>query len=211
MVKRILQNWLFNNFSAQFMKYLPLLIFLLIFNRAFPQPFQFYREKLDFSITQDEFMLDGLYMFRNNSADTVHSFLLYPFPQTPGLGEVTSVEVNSVYPKFSGKALTGFNQKAARFRVLIYPKDTAVVHVIYKQQIPNQNAEYILTSTQAWNRPLKRADFTLTIPMDTRIDSLSYDADSLLFTGGKVKYKWRFTDFMPERNFFVSFQKIHKK
>ncbi len=189
-----------------------LFLFFIITNSnlVFSQPFQFYHEKLDFSISQNEFKLDGLYMFRNTSDDTVRSFLLYPFPQTPGLGEVTMVDVNPVYPQFEEKALAGFNQKAARFRVLIYPHDTAVVRVIYKQTAPNKKAEYILTSTQAWNRPLEQADFTLTIPFDTIIDSLSYDADSLLFSKGKVIYKWNLTDFMPEHNFFVSYKKIQR-
>ncbi|MCB0805235.1 MAG: hypothetical protein KDC05_05505, partial [Bacteroidales bacterium] len=107
------------------MKYLVFSVFVWISYPAVAQPFQFYREKLDFSIQSELFELNGLYMFRNNTNDTVHSFLLYPFPQTAGLGEVTDISVDPVYPFFDESALAGFNQKAARFRVLIYPKDTA--------------------------------------------------------------------------------------
>jgi hypothetical protein len=136
--------------------------------------------------------------------------MLYPFPQNTELGNVTSVVGSSVYPEKDPNVIKSFNQKAAHFRLKIHPYDTAVIHIIYKQEIKNNMAEYILTSTQAWNKPLEKADFTLKIPINIKIDSLSYNADSLCCFKDYFLYKWYFKDFMPDRNFYVSFSRIKK-
>ncbi len=172
------------------------------------QNLQFFGEKLDFNMSTNEFTVDGLYYFRNTTPDTIRQYMLYPFPQNPELGDIISIKGHSIYPEMKGSVIINFDQKAARFRLMIYPYDTAVVKIIYKQTITTNKAEYILTSTKAWNRPLEQADFTLSIPFDSRVDSLSYDADSLILSEDHILYKWYFRDFMPPKNFFVSFSKI---
>jgi hypothetical protein len=190
------------------MKIVLILIFFLISLVSFSQGIQFYQEKLDFEITDSVFTVEGTYYFRNTTNDTIRQFMLYPFPENSELGEVISVKGNAVYPNKSLEVIKGFNQKAAHFRLVIFPKDSAITHIVYKQKITNQKAEYILTSTKAWNRPLEKADFSLKIPMDSRIDSLSYNADSLCCSKEYLMYKWQFEDFMPDRNFYVSFSKV---
>ena len=133
----------------------------------------------------------------------------YPFPQNPELGKVKSVEGNSVYPEMKAPVVVNFDQKAARFRLKVFPFDTAVVRISYVQLIPNHKAKYILTSTKAWKKPLEKADFTLKIPIDIKIDSLSFDADSLLFFKDYLLYKWEFKDFMPDKNFTVFFSELN--
>ncbi|MCB2219583.1 MAG: hypothetical protein KQI35_04245 [Bacteroidetes bacterium] len=192
------------------MRYILLVLFLQIIGFSYSQGLQFYKEKLDFTLRFDEFNLDGYYFFYNQSPDTIKQFILYPFPQSSGLGEITTISIKSLYPGIDSSVLVNFNQKAAGFRVKVYPLDSAVIHVNYIQTVPHRKAEYILTTTQEWNRPLAKADFTLSIPFNLKVDSLSYDADSLFFSSGKVIYKWNFTNFKPDRNFFVSFSKIEK-
>ena len=184
-------------------------LFFQLFS-VFCQKLHFEKEKLDFSMSESEFKLEGFYCFKNHSTDTIRQFLLYPFPQSQGLGEILSISVNAQYPRYDTMILANFNQKAASFKLMIYPNDSAIIHVIYIQSVPNCKAEYVLTSTKAWNQPLEQADFTLTIPFNSRVDSLSYDADSLLLSVESAVYKWHFREFMPNRNFFVSFSKIEK-
>lgn len=186
------------------------LLFFLIVGAifGFSQNIQFYQEKLDFTISENEFTVDGIYYFRNTTSDTIKQFMVYPFLQTEDLGEITSVEAITVYPLIKTPTLVNFDQKAARLRLKILPNDTALVHIIYHQTITNQKAEYILTSTKAWNRPLEIADFTLSLPISLKVDSLSYNADSLLFRDGRLIYKFHFEDFMPDRNFCVFFSEI---
>jgi hypothetical protein len=50
----------------------------------------------------------------------------------------------------------------------------------------------------------------MSLPMNLKIDSLSYDADEMLFSDEGLMYTWRFNEFMPQRNFFVSFSKINQ-
>jgi len=186
-----------------------LFTFLFLFSTlSFSQDLQFVKEKIDFEISECEFVVDAVYYFRNNSSDTIKQYMRYPFPENTELGEVKSVVGSAVYPEKDLDVIKNFNQKAAHFRLKIYPEDTAVTHIVYKQEIINQKAEYILTSTKAWNKPLEKADFTLKVPMDIKIDSLSYNADSLCCTKDYLLYKWYFKDFMPDRNFYVSFSKV---
>ena len=190
------------------MKQLLALLLLCINLISFSQGIQFYREKLDFDISDSVFTVDGIYYFSNTTHDTIKQYMLYPFPEDEELGEVFSVEGNAIYPNKNLEVIKGFNQKAAHFRLIIYPNDTAVTHIIYKQKITHQKAEYVLTSTKAWNRPLENAEFSIKIPMDTRIDSLSYNADSLCCSKDYLMYKWYFKNLMPEHNFYVSFSKL---
>jgi hypothetical protein len=192
------------------MKKLLSLLLLLSSSLSFAQGLQFVKEKIDFEITESEFIVDAVYYFKNTSPDTIKQYMLYPFPQNPELGEIISVKGSAVYPEKDLDVIRNFNQKAAHFRLKIYPEDTALTHIVYKQQITNQKAEYILTSTKAWNKPLEKADFTLKIPINIKIDSLSYNADSLCCTKEYLLYKWYFIDFMPDRNFYVSFSEIEK-
>jgi hypothetical protein len=190
------------------MKHLMAGVILILSFSAFSQKLQFQKEKLDFSITENKFKLDGLYFFKNLSEDTIKQFILYPFPQSPGLGEVVSIKIEEIYPKADTTVMVNFNQKAACFRLKVNPNDSAIIHIIYMQSVPEHQTEYILTTTRNWKQPLEQAKFRLFIPIDTKIDSLSYDADSLLIVGNQLVYKWYFRDFMPDRNFFVSFSKI---
>lgn len=177
---------------------------------SFSQSLQFVKENLNFEITESEFTVDGIYYFRNTTIDTIRQYLVYPFPQNSELGEVTSVIGSAVYPEKDLDIVKNFNQKAAHFRLKVYPGDTAVTHIVYKQEIRENQAEYILTSTKAWNKPLEKADFTLKVPIHIKIDSLSYNADSLCCNKDFYLYKWYFKDFMPDRNFYVSFSLIEK-
>jgi hypothetical protein len=190
------------------MKYILFIVLFLVSSLSFSQNLQFFKEKLNFNITKTDFTVDGLYYFRNTTTDTIKQYLSYPFSQISGLEDVISVEANSVYPEMKAPALVNFDQKAARFRLKVLPFDTAVVRISYVQSIPNNKAEYILTSTKAWDKPLEKAYFTLKLPINHKVDSLSYDADSLLIRDGYLLYKFYFKDFMPKRNFYVSFSRI---
>ncbi len=73
------------------MKYL-LSVFLCLYGYlSFSQSLEFVKEKLDFEITETEFTVDGIYYFKNTSPDTIKQYMLYPFPENPELGQVTSV------------------------------------------------------------------------------------------------------------------------
>lgn len=187
------------------------ILFILLFlysTMSFTQKLQFYKEKLDFEISKDEFKLDGLYFFRNNSDDTLRQYLLYPFPQNPNLGEIIYVDGSSVYPKKDDDIIKSYNQKAAYFRLKVNPQDTAVTNIIYIQEIYNNEAEYVLTSTHVWKKPLEKAVFTLKVPLDIKIDSLAYKEDTILIKNDHLLYKWKFEDFLPNQNFYISFSQI---
>jgi len=189
-----------------------LLLFLLVSCfQVFSQKIEFYKEYILFEITETQFVVDAMYFFRNISADTIKQFMAYPFSQHDDLGDVRQISVVSVYPEIDNEVIRNFNKKGAQFRLMIYPNDTALTNITYTQDIIRNQAEYILISTQAWNKPLEKATFTLKMPIEMKVDSLSYDADSLMIQEDFLFYKWQFTDFMPQTNFFVSFSKIEKQ
>lgn len=188
------------------------IVFLLVFisGGLIAQQFEFYKEKLEFELSESGFSVNGAYFFRNNAKDTIRQFLLYPFPDKAKIGDITVVEGASIYPDKKNDVVVGWNQKAARLRLFILPFDTAVLNIRYNQALVRKQAEYILTSTQRWQKPLEDAMIRMHLPMDLKIDSLSYDADEMVFTDVGLMYTWRFYEFMPQQNFFVSFSKINQ-
>jgi len=189
-----------------------LLLFLLVSCfQIFSQKIEFYKENILFEITETQFVVDAMYFFRNNTTDTIKQFMAYPFPYGDKLGDVKQISAVSVYPEIDNEVIRNFNQKGAQFRLMIYPNDTALTNITYTQGIIRNQAEYILISTQAWNKPLEKATFTLKISIELKVDSLSYDADSLMIQDDFLFYKWQFIDYMPQANFFVSFSKIEKQ
>jgi hypothetical protein len=174
------------------------------------QRFEFYQETLVFEVSESEFGVNGFYFFKNRTQDTIRQFLLYPFPAVSESAEIVSIQSESLYPGGKEDGVAGWNQKGARIRLFILPFDTAVLNIRYKQSLADTQAEYILTSTQFWEQPLEVAVFEMNLPVSLKVDSLSYDADEMVFSEEGLMYTWRFMDFMPQRNFFVSFSKINQ-
>ncbi len=204
-----------------------------IFSLVFPlflslhaQPLQFARERIEVEVLGEECILTGTYYFctsgpttkqplsakEPDSANSPFNIILYyPFVVTPELPFPDSIQVTDLR---SGQVVQFIeSDRGIYFPVSVPPQDTAIYRVRYRQKTPSAKMEYILTSTQKWNRPLKSADFIIRIPQEYQLASLSPSFDSFApgATGEKnARWKTYFIhreNFMPQSNLTIQWER----
>jgi len=155
---------------------------------------EFIGEKIDFAINSDQFTINGIYYFANNSEHEIKQTILFPFAKN-----TNSTTVKRVYNLTYGENIP-FKElnNAVAFKILVLPKDMVKVNIAYAQNTVKENI-YILESTQTWAHALKKADYSLTFDASVQIDSLSLKSDSLI----NNVYYWKRKDFYPNENFKV--------
>jgi hypothetical protein len=82
--------------------------------------------------------------------------------------------------------------------MIVMPNDTVNINISYSQKTEKENI-YILESTQTWDKPLHRADYSLSIDNSVTLDSLSLKSDTLI----NNVYYWTKIDFYPKDNFII--------
>jgi len=185
-----------------------LLLHVLLFFSClslFPQNLQFYREDLNFEIKDQYFYVSGIYFFCNTSDKEIKQVLVYPFPKDSlAYGEVDSVSI--VNPE--NNSLVNIIKKKPDeiyFPVVVKPYKTSKYKIFYRQKILNHRAEYILITTHAWHKPFEIVNYNLRFPIDVRIDSITYQPDSIINTKNYIMFKWQKKDFMPDKNLLIWF------
>jgi hypothetical protein len=155
---------------------------------------EFIGEKIDFSINDTRFSVNGIFRFVNNSGHDIHQTLLFPFATG-----TESLIVNRVYNLTYNDNLD-FQQNNNRiaFKLIVLSKDTVNLNISYSQSTDKLNV-YILESTETWNKPLQEAQYSLTFDHSISIDSLSLKPDTMI----NNTYYWRRTDFLPVDNFKI--------
>ena len=192
------------------MKHASIVIFLLSFLHSglFGQDIEFVREDLTFELQGEYFVVTGDYYFCNIGETPVRQVMFYPFPVDPAYGPVDSV---IMIRKSSGKnVFRNSGSKGASFFIDIEPYEIAIYKISYRQKLMANKAEYILTTTATWNRPLELVSFELIFPDNIIIDSISYQPDSKDTAGLINHYYWAFKDFMPDKNMVIYFQNKYR-
>ena len=156
----------------------------------------FVEEYIDFEINQNHFSINGIYTFCNNGEKEAKQNILFPFAEKTAL--IDSIRVTNL------KSLEKVNFKklesAISFEFLIQPNDTVDINIFYRQK-PCKINKYIITTTKAWEKSLEKAVYTLTVPLDIKIESFSYFPDSQEEINGKILYLWEKFNFEPDIDF----------
>jgi len=155
----------------------------------------FINEKIDFSIDNKYFIVNGIYCFYNNSDKEIRQTILFPFSET-----ADSLQIKRVYNLTYLKNIfyKRLNNNSIIFKVVVLPKRTVDVNIAYSQKTDKENT-YILKSTQTWGKPLQKAEYSLSVDNSVVIDSLSVKPDSL----SNSIYYWSKTNFYPNKDFTV--------
>ncbi len=182
-----------------------LILTLLVFPGLKAQNPDFCREDLTFTLSDSSFSVSGYYYFMNPSQQAINLNMLYPFPQNKG----DYGSISNVYAFLNGDSLQDklikYNDKAAMIRLEIKPKESTIIFIGYTQEILKEKAEYILSSTKSWGKPLKQVSYTLIVPQSIAVDSLSYIPDHSKIESGNMIYYYYKEDFMPDREFEIYF------
>jgi len=183
-----------------------LISLLLISDYAVSQDLQFYREDLTFEIKDNYFYVEGIYNFCNNGEKEIEQVLFYPFPLDSLYGEVDSITAFDVKVKTSS-VIINRNKKGFYFVISLQAYGVGKYKVSYRQLLLKNKAEYILVTTQKWNKPFDNARYKLITPLDLEITSISYKPDSTKQVNNNMFYYWNKKDFMPDRNMVIYFDK----
>jgi len=165
----------------------------------------FFKEDLTFTLSDSSFSVSGYYYFHNNTQLEIKTNLLYPFP----VDETKYGPISEVYAYQDGDptldVLVKYNDKTGLVRVDILPDEWTKILIGYTQKVLGDQVEYILTTTQAWGEPFAEADYTLIVPDEITIDSISYQPDLIKKDSGQRIYYFHRENFMPDREFEVYF------
>lgn len=159
---------------------------------------QFVREEIAFRASAGSCAVDALYEFRNAAPHDVLWPIFYPLLHTSEIPRAESIHVSD---PASGEALQ-FEPGAEgiSFSVAIPARRTRAIRITYRQPAPAGRMEYILTTTQRWDRPLERAVFRIQIPDSLKLLQCSVPHDSVIRRSGETEYLVRRERFMPRAN-----------
>lgn len=168
------------------------------------QEVEFYREDINFTISQSHFTVEGKYHFCNISTDSIRIPIMYPFPLDSLYGDVDSIQVVNLN---TGEEMefTNYRPRGIRFLLVLAPLEIAAYRIAYRQKLNAGRAEYILTTTRHWNKPFEIVNYSLTTPPDIKLDSCSYQPDSVSVSTAENQYFWKKRNFMPQKNMLFWF------
>ena len=175
--------------------------FLLCFSFAFCSLFgvyaqremSFIEEYIDFEINAEKFVVNGVYLFRNNTDRNIVQKITFPF----GIS-TDSVTVNRVWDLTNGESVDyRILKESIAFSLKLSPGDSLSLNIGYSQPVKKEN-RYILRSTQSWGEALKVATYSLAVK-GFNVEQFSYAPDSMK----ENIYYWQKKDFFPEKDFIV--------
>ena len=169
------------------------------------QDLQFYKEDLHFELREGVFSVDGWYYFSNPSDQPIKTVLVYPFPVNDSLySDATDIRILKI-GNDSASLLIDYTKTAATFLVEIPPYESVKYRIHYLQGVKQGQAQYILTTTLAWGRPLETANYTLTVPGDVQIKWFSIPPDQQEKINSTNVYYWERKDFIPATDMIFRF------
>jgi hypothetical protein len=159
----------------------------------------FLKEEITILISRDEVVVEGIYYFQSNLRTNVSFY--YPFPvdslhDYPYEISIEELDTGNVSFKRINKGII--------FNLYFDANETKVVSISYAQKIKANNAKYILTTTKAWKKGLKEAEFCIIVPKTLKNISISYQPDEIHEEGNETRYIIRKEDFMPEKDINIS-------
>jgi len=172
-----------------------LCFFLLstLYDIAAQRTVSFVEEYIDFEINAEKFVINGVYLFHNNTNQDIVQRIVFPFGAT-----TDSVTISRVWDLSNGHSIDyEILKESITFFINLSPKNTFSLNIVYDLPVKKEN-RYILRSTQAWGEALKVANYSLSVK-SFDVEQFSYHPD---FIKGNVYY-WEKTDFLPDEDFIV--------
>ena len=130
--------------------------------------------------------------------------LFYPFPHDSLMGGARMVSllmrVGSGAP--APARWEELRESGVRWWFPACSGDTVTVESIYRQKIATEYARYIVTTTQAWGRPLRRASFEIRLPPGAIPLEFSFPFEQH-GTASETSYTYEARDFFPDRDIVV--------
>jgi hypothetical protein len=162
-------------------------------------------EWIRLDIVGDSLEVQGTYVFRCRAPVVQSIPLFYPFPRDSLLGGARMVSLAfRAGPASSAQARWEELPLASGVRWWLPPcrGDSIVAEAIYRQKIKAAYARYIVTTTQVWGRPLRRANFEIRLPSGAEPLDFSFPFERRS-KRGEIYYTYQAEDFLPDRDIVV--------
>lgn len=165
----------------------------------------FFREYITVELSNEYVEINGVYDLRNNSGNPQNINLFYPFPIDSMYNEVSNVYAFETTKDSTLNRLMKINKKGAMVKLEIDARSVKTLYIGYQQKLNGHKAEYILTTTKNWGKPLESSQIELIVPNNIKVESISYQAKDTLVSDDKTHYFIHELNFMPVKNFIVNF------
>ncbi len=180
------------------MKIVLLVLFRLIAFSSVAQDADFYREELRFAVDSQWFTMQGDFFLARSSALATTQRLGFPVPE----GTMGLIDTFSVYDYHSQRNLpAGRGRSEFYFTAPFGPHDSIVLHIRYRQRIADTALCYIITTVQAWGKPLRYATYSLEVPDYAEASGFSLTDPYVVPSGTSKVYMWERRNFMPTDDF----------
>jgi hypothetical protein len=168
------------------------------------QGFSFFRESITMKITEKAFYVTGIYYLKDHPGKS--RVLINPYPANSDLGNVDSV---NIYNLSSNKAIIPKknNNKGTLFTVEFGPDSILMIQISYKQALLGMHAEYILTTTRNWGKPLQQANYQVIVPYELHISRFSIPPQDSTISEKETIYYWEKSNYLPSVDLRFDFSK----
>lgn len=162
---------------------------------------EFVGEHVALDIREDAFIVTGEYEFRVHKSVPALAFR-YPFPSDDSLGAPELLEAS--IGTLSGWRPLDVVQGDGCWRWIAEPEadDQCIIRIVYRQTMHASHAQYVLTSTRSWHRPIDRACLEVRVPLD-RDCRIAPPLPFVGMEGGWKVYRKEFVMFDPTENLRV--------
>lgn len=198
-VKKLIRNL---DVRFHFWRYLFLLVFFLTlpFLTGILPIVRFTEEQIDIRVFPDHVVMQGTYVYQNPFPFPVVQGLSVPFPidsDHPTPIQLSARQLNPIPKPLETRYLLGRH----RFNVFFKANQRLLISVEYRQQTPQQNATYLLSTTRPWKHPLREGLYRL-MPQQVVITDSNYALDS----SGNDHFKFKRQHFMPQDDWHFSWK-----
>ena len=168
-------------------------------------PLRFDSEIIRLRIVGDSLEVDGTYFFACQLPVDQPISLFYPFPKDSLLAGARMVDGRTrvgdgPWEALRFQAIPGMD--GVRWWAPACPGDTIEMRGRYRQGLRETYARYIVTTTRAWQQPLRHARFEIRLPEGAEPVEFSFPfAEGRDSTG--VVYTWEADSFYPSRDITV--------
>ena len=181
--------------------------FLLMAVNVYSQNISFISEKIEMTVNNSDFTVDGEYIFINENDRLAVTSLYYPFKITKDIKFPDSI---SILDKKDYTIKYSRGKEGIFFTIKTLSKDTSSFKAFYRQEDSIPRAEYILTTTKDWNKPLQKAEYVIKLPISLNLKYISFKPDSIELTPSFKTYYITKKNFMPKTNLIVEWERSEK-
>ncbi len=164
----------------------------------------FTRETIDVTIGGDNsFRVTGTYHFTGRP-NTKYP-IVYPFPIDANHGKPMNIEL--LQDSSSLTFASSEKGDALRFYIRLDAGGRGAFTITYEQKTKEPSGTYILTSTEAWNKPLEHAVYRVTVPDSILLEHLNWSIDTVYQRSTNLVYALERENIMPARDLVFRWKK----